>query len=399
MKTVAHAVPAVMLPLLNRLVDRFDRAQQSGRPVRQALRVDARSFPELFEADLESDKELLWRELLQLEQQGFFTLKLERAQPHQAAYERCPKLAGQDEALIRAAIGRVARIKSAPELWREAVARSNLTAEAKAVVAGYHVEVAGRSASEVVGALVRLHEFVDSPLLLREVSARIFWGQSKMLDGRQGLVQAVLAVTECPFPEMPVQLHVHLPHGQMDGVLFIENLATFEQAASATDGPYQGLALVYAAGFKAGARRLRAVGGCALYWSARGSVAPERLRTFQDWLLGRRSLPSWFWGDLDFSGMRILVALKRSFDELQAWQPGYLPMLAALSLRAGHAPQAAGKELQLELEATGCAFSDEALLPAMRRTGQFLDQEGFTPVGQSAPFQPIHPDAESSINR
>lgn len=71
---------------------------------------------------------------------------------------------------------------------------------------------------------------VDSPLMLREVSSKLFWGMSKVLDSRTGLVAALLGVDECPFPESPIQLQVFLPPGGFSGVLFIENLMSFEQA-------------------------------------------------------------------------------------------------------------------------------------------------------------------------
>jgi len=40
--------------------------------------------------------------------------------------------------------------------------------------------------------------------------------------------------------------------------------------------------------------------------------------------------PVYFWGDLDFAGMDILLNLKLRFKTVQAWQAGYQPMLEIL---------------------------------------------------------------------
>jgi hypothetical protein len=64
---------------------------------------------------------------------------------------------------------------------------------------------------------------------------------------------------------------------------------------------------------------------------------------FEAWLLGRGGQHSHFRGDLDWSAMRILAAMRASFPELSGWQPGYVPMLEALRDGRGHSPAAAEK--------------------------------------------------------
>lgn len=80
-------------------------------------------------------------------------------------------------------------------------------------------------------------------------------------------------------------------------------------------------------------------------------------------------------GDLDYAGMRILAALRDVFDGLAAWQPGYEPMLERLRKNEGHAPDEAGKAGQGVLEATGCHYADTQLLPSLKVSGTFVDQE------------------------
>lgn len=365
--------------LLNHLVDRLDAAQAAGRTRIQSVKLDARSFPALYKADFEESREHLWGQLESLAAQGWFSLRLAKATPGTAAYEREPRIEILDASSIRAATGRITRAKTASERWREAVRAGLLGDDAlKEAVSAQRLEVPGKSEAEVVERLNRLQEMgPDTPLLLREVSAKIFWGLSKVLDRRQALVARLLNVPECPFPEMPIQLLTALPSWHPRGVLFIENQATFERATQEGDNRFDELALVFASGFMGSAARLRKPGGASLYFSRTGSLDATRVSEFEQWLLGGRSVPVWFWGDLDFAGMRILAALRGSFPELQGWVPGYAPMLEALESGDGHPPDAAGKQRQQDISATGCAYADEVLLPAIRRAGRFVDQESF----------------------
>jgi hypothetical protein len=93
------------------------------------------------------------------------------------------------------------------------------------------------------------------------------------------------------------------------------------------------------------------------------------------WLYRRPVIPVFFWGDLDYSGMAILRDLKAIFPNLEAWQPGYARMLARLNAGAGHLPDEAGKAGQLDPGDTGCPYADQELLPAIRKSGRFVDQE------------------------
>lgn len=362
--------------LLNRIVDKLDAANAAGRETVRAIKLDAHTFPHLFKAEFEEEKERLWGHLTVLADWGWVTLKLDRAHPGQAPYQRNPRLTVTDAIRLREATNRPARVRSAGELWREAVSGLLVAPEAvKAVVSRYRLEIPGRTAEEVVGQLNRLSTLADEPLLLREVSARLFWGQSKVLDKRQTLVAALLGGAECPFPEMPVQLQVYLPASGFTGVLFIENLATFEQATREGGGRFAGLALVFASGFKGSARRLRSASGASLYFAQHGTLDPALLAQFVAWLREGSPLRCWFWGDLDYAGMRILTSLRTSFLGLEAWQPGYAPMLSLLEAGQGHTPEGASKTGQLAVAATGCDYADRHLLPALAASGRFIDQE------------------------
>lgn len=73
--------------------------------------------------------------------------------------------------------------------------------------------------------------------------------------------------------------------------------------------------------------------------------------------------------------MQILASLRGVFDSLEAWGPGYAPMLEHLQQGYGHTPEAAGKSGQLQVVLTGCSFADTELLPALSAHGRFVDQE------------------------
>jgi hypothetical protein len=97
--------------------------------------------------------------------------------------------------------------------------------------------------------------------------------------------------------------------------------------------------------------------------------------TFERILFSTIDVPVYFWGDLDYSGMTILASLRSTFPSAQAWRPGYDPMLARLKNGDGHSPAESGKERQRVIEATGCVYADDHLIPALRATERFLDQE------------------------
>lgn len=363
--------------LLNFLLDKLDQAAAQGKTLIRPLKLDTRSFPALYKAEFESAKEQAWGYVERLAKEGWIRLKLDKATRGTASYELNPRVEVLNERAIREATGRLARVKSHSEQWREAV-MAELTgpAELKDLVSRkYLIKVPGRTALEIVIRLNQVHTLAEELLLLREASSRLFWNQSKVLNGRQALVAALLNREECPFPDMPIQLQVYLPAGGFTGVLFIENQTTFEQASRDTSARYAGLALVFSSGFKGSAKRIRTRTGASLYLASHGNLASAENEKLNRWLFDKEDLPCWFWGDLDYAGMGILAALRASFPVMQAWQPGYQEMLDLLEAGEGHEPEQAGKLAQYPVSHTGCAYADSELIPALALHGRFLDQE------------------------
>lgn len=362
--------------LLNLLVDRMDSAEQRGSARARSVALSEQTWPALYEAQRESEKEELWGHAVELVRCGWLTVKPTSAIRSRSGYADSPRVTAANEVEVRRAVGRAQRVKSAVERWREAV-RDGLqgAAEVRAAGSDFCIDMPDHTMAEVVERLNKLPALADKPLLLREVSSQLFWGMSKVLDKRQGLVAAVLGVDECPFPESPIQLQVFLPPADCQGVLFIENLMSFERAIRSTSSAFGGLALVYASGFKGSAQRLRTPDGCSLFYAARGSLSQNLRDGFESWLFGKDALQAFFWGDLDWSGMRILSAMRTSFPGLTAWEPGYSQMLAALIEGKGHSPDSADKQGQKVLGTSGCAYADAHLIPALQSYGRFVDQE------------------------
>jgi Uncharacterized protein conserved in bacteria C-term(DUF2220) len=220
-----------------------------------------------------------------------------------------------------------------------------------------------------IEALRRLAQ--ESPrLYLREASARLFESRSKILDGREDWITAVLGAA-CPWQDKPIQLQVTAGIGSLQLVLFVENLVTFERLHHQAPA---GTALIYSAGFKASAERIAA-----------GEVSWYLEHPTHDYIIsalkaalfetgaGRPAIA--FFGDLDYSGMAILKSLRQSWPHLTAWKTGYAELLSLLEAGRGHPPESADKTEQKDPGFTGCAYADEVLLPALRAYRAFVDQE------------------------
>ena len=366
--------------LLNLLVDRLDSSEQRGSTTSKSVPLTQRTWPALHMAQFESLKEELWGHVIEMSRWGWLQVKPASAVQSASGYAVEPRVLVLNAMAVRTVVNRPERIKSSTERWRIAVEDGlDASDEVKRIVGEFCIDMPDHPMGEIVQQLNKLKSFASQQMLLREVSAQLFWGMSKVLDSRQGLVAAVLGMDACPFPESPIQLHVYLPFSGYSAVLFIENLTSFEQACCSSDLKFDRLALVYASGFKGSAKRLRLRGGCSLYYAGAGALGGDMQLKFEKWLFENAHLEMAvsFWGDLDFSGMRILAAMRSIFPEIDAWVPGYSMMLHELFTGRGHSPEAADKSGQAPITASGCKYADQQLVPALNSQGRFVDQEFF----------------------
>jgi hypothetical protein len=274
------------------------------------------------------------------------------------------------EGILREWLG---RDWSAPAklIWREAIEKhADSFHDAGAPLLSQRIVIENRSALEIVAALAGAAK-LTVPMTLRQLSATVFWGNSKILDDRGELVAALLPHLE--IRDRTLVMAVHLPR-ECRGVLFVENQDTYTTAAAGTPVEARELALVFAAGFRGSAARVRSRSGCLVHYAGPGRL--DFAERFDSWWYdnGPAFGSSWFWGDLDFAGMHILKTLRDRFDGLDAWPPGYESMLVQLQTRGGHGARIDDAKGQVDPVLTGCPYADSTLLPAIRRYGQ-LDQE------------------------
>ncbi len=360
-----------VLALLHVLLDMLDKKPLSERARPPGIRLEPKLVPQLFRHDEAADRS--WKLLQDLEGQVLEIRSDRKRAPFDPPYVNAMlRLLEAGEGICRAWLDRP-RQQPYREEWASAVAaRAEHFADRGECLRQRPLRVAQKSAAEVVAAFAGLSRYVDSNLTLRQLSARCFWGLSKLLDARADVVAQ--SFPELQIAPRPVLVHVHLPQN-FSGVLFIENQDSYVQALGGQPAAVQGLALVYGAGFRGSAERVRAAAGVRLHYHGPASTTVQA--RFEGWWLGEQAAPwpVWFWGDLDYSGMAILKVLRQRFGDVQAWLPGYAPLLQLLRDGEGHSPDAADKTEQIDPGSTGCRFADEELLPAIRRLGRFVDQE------------------------
>lgn len=386
--------PPAVHPFLQRLataiLGKAERSKGQG-PVRLAL--DRKTAPELHAATDADQLQLLVMLLDELCATGWLDMHIEPARAFASFTDRRPRLALRDFDALAAWAGYTPQALRWQRRWLSylsqqwsttSAARGTQCPDNPQLVLEYlsrspMTQLESLSFEEATRSLSALIELCRSnrSMSLREASARVFQGRSKLLDNRDELLR-LLGAASGQFFEPPIQLLVALPHeSTFADVLFVENLVTFERMVEARGAAWRHSLLVYAAGFRGSARRLRFRSGCRLYshapWSEAGLAAVE------SWLFGAAEVPVGFFGDLDFAGMQILASLREVFPGGTAWRLGYQTLASLLAQGGGHLPEQAAKSQQTDPGTTGCAYADAQLLPAIRRFGRFIDQEAFVP--------------------
>lgn len=377
-----------LIKVATRLLAKAERSE-SDRAIR--LRLDRSEVPELYDhVDAEALRllELLLNDLCST---GWVRLLLAKARDFAGFVDRNPQL----ELVNFDALADWAGYQRQADRWnRKLVAYLSehweATPSARQALLDYLsrspvLALAEMSAEQAMLSLSALRTLCASgaSMPLREASARVFQGRSKVLDSREELLR-LFGASPGQFWEAPIQLLVDIPPA-FDEALFVENLVTFEQMADRRRPDWSRSLLIYAAGFKGSAKRLRSRQGCRLYLrpTQRGEAltldasAVRGLDAVGAWLFGRSELPVRFFGDLDFAGMQILASLREVFANAEAWRPGYWELVRVLSDGGGHLPAMASKERQTDPGATGCPYADGELLPLMRHRRRFVDQEVF----------------------
>lgn len=356
--------------LLHRFIDMIDNNAK-----RLAITLNSKSCPELYDFQ-DEHAGYLWSVLQALENEhAVFSIRLakNRARLDQPYEKARLSFNPACEALVRDWLGR-ARVAPSVAAWTAALvmARERFTGDIS-VLEHTPVVVAHKPAEQVLEAVIEMAQVLVRPVSLRELSALCFWGDSKFLQQREDWVRALYPQQAHYLTSRPLLVNLYLPL-QLQQVLFVENHESFLRLSAQSP---QHTALVYSAGFRAAAARIREPGQAVFsYLNLPPPLAVAE--AFSRWWFAHSDAPQpvcYFWGDLDYSGMGILAKLNPLFGAVCAWRPGYDRMLEALQAGRGHVPALADKRKQVDPGTTGDAYADTQLLPAMRRLGCFLDQE------------------------
>jgi hypothetical protein len=360
-----------VLALLHAFLDLLEQKPLQERARPPAIKLSPGKMPRLYRHDEAADR--TWVLMKSLNGRLYQVRPDRRRAPYDPEYAGASlRWLEPGEPICRAWLSRPGQ-PAYTQQWAAAVAQhARAFADTGVSLRGRPLKVPGRTADQVVRAFARLGEAISGPVTLRQLSARCFWGHSKLLDSRADLL--AMLHPDLRIAPRPVLVQFRLPE-TCGGVLFIENQDSYVQALAGTPAAATGLALVYAAGFKGGAERIRTPGGVSLH--CYGDCPPAPREVFERWWQGGHEAPwpLWFWGDLDYAGMGILKLLRQRFGDVRAWPPGYAPLLQMLESGEGHVPEIADKAEQQDPLETGCEFADTRLLPAIRREGRFLDQE------------------------
>ncbi len=369
----------VIQQILIRFLDRLDKRKEDSTANKlQSIQLTPKDFPELFFPTGQNDPQQTWNLLWELD-----TQQLLRVVPN-------PKIKLSDPEYLNAKVHLLP--EKAPVLrrwfnrphphdrkhqWHELV---QLYADrfpgSTELLAAKPLEQAGLTTEDILQGLAKVGEHLDQDLYLSQISAICFRGDSKFLNDRGELIESLYPGYLTRIRQRPVLLQVALCSSPQ-GILLIENEDCFLQAMQGRYPHMENRILVFASGFRGSAARVRQPEGVQFFYAPGNQEQRDQFEAY--WL--NRIPQDWscqFWGDLDFSGMAILKALRQVFPEMQAWEPGYQPLLAII--QDGHTLEQGKKEKQIDPGFTGCPYADEVLLPALRQYKQGIDQELWLPA-------------------
>ncbi len=361
--------------LLNKAIDRLN-ANATGK---LGFTLKPATFPQLFKQDEKADSSWSLLKTLFEDELAIFSFHENRKRNHLDAIYTGARIRfiPEAEATIRQWLNRPAS-ESEMGIWKRLVDKNSALFPGNANhLSASKITVKGKTPEEIIHGFTEIGKYTNDSeqaarLTLRNLSARCFWQDSKFLDNREELI--TLLYPALNIKPRPLIINAWLPE-KIQGILFIENQDSYTQAIAGVPDTLHHLALIYAAGFKLSAGRIRSDKGTSFHYHTTSHTRQKNLLT--SWWYGHRQ-PEWpvyFWGDLDFAGMDILKKLKQRFTALQAWQPGYQPMLEFLLSGAGHTPETSAKQEQRDTGDTACVYADRQLLPAIRKTQRFIDQE------------------------
>jgi hypothetical protein len=250
------------------------------------------------------------------------------------------------------------------EQWYASIKESNIDDSKKELLLNLSpIEYKGKSAKDIINRIELYLKENRKNDFVREVSAHIFYGHSKMLDNKQDYWE-IFGIRQSP-----IQILIHNGTNTYN-VLFIENKQTFESLKlkqKITDN----YILVYLSGFMGTAARLKVKEHRAFYQSGLKTSEYNFHSIFDE----QESYKYFFWGDFDYEGLNIFLSLKKIFKKLEFWNLGYDNMIKMVKNNHGHSKHASKKERQRKPNEDEMNIVNNYYLNIMDNHG-FYDQEG-----------------------
>lgn len=364
-----------MQNILHSFLDKIDRSQ-----TRLSTKISKKTAPELFNYD--NDTVYLWSLIQDLEKTyHIISIRKKRKGNSSDEYEDAWLDFNREyEQIVRHWLDRSAKNYYSVE-WEKAVDenKSDFKTGDFSALRTASLYSKSRSAKLIVNGFVKASQILsesDTALTLKQLSARCFSGNSKFLDGKEELIFRIFPQHTHRIIPRKVLIETSIP-ALFNKILFIENLDTFLDLVGKrhTVAVLSDITFIYCAGFKGSSARLRDPGN--VIFSHISALPDMTLSEFSNFWFkaSNEQVPVYFWGDLDYSGMGILAALRKSFPSCQAWEPAYNLMLKLAADGVSHTLEDTGKDEQKDPGSTGCTYADETLLPFMRNKQLFLDQE------------------------
>ncbi|QFU75925.1 hypothetical protein EY643_09775 [Halioglobus maricola] len=359
---------------INRLLSSFLDKADTG--TRLLIRLTPKSTPSLFEYNSE-DAPVVWSLIQKLEADfGILEIEPDRAETGKEVYENAKVRFNSDhEETVRQWLNRPKKLPYKDE-WQQAASSMQWShATARQFIGVNPLQYPNKGAQEILNQLLSLEVALSIPATLRSLSARHFWGDSKYLDNKEEyLVSAFPHRSDKVIPR-PILVNVYIPE-EFSSVLFIENQDSFQMMADYLFRLENSqIAIVYTAGFRGSASRIRDAGGYSI-----SQMHPASDRTLQRFIAwwekhSEEDIACSFWGDLDYSGLAILAALHGIFTSITGWKPAYDLMRQQLRAGNAHPISSGSKGTQVDPGTTGCFYADQVLLPDIRENNLFVDQE------------------------
>ncbi len=228
---------------------------------------------------------------------------------------------------------------------------------------------------ETINDLLRKNQKIS----LRTLSARCFNGSSKCLDGKRQLLRDCIPDFDEAIEARAIMLSVNIPRN-LNTVIFVENFDSFRTMVRACRELKvdEFVGIVYSAGYRAAANQIR--GNLSCEFVCTNQVNEADYQQFLHWWYSpNNNLPVFFFGDLDLEGVSIVKQLKRSFANVVAMKAMYEILVKYNSLGVGYP---ASDQLPQSLASLGkvdCETCDRIVIPQLKRSGIFTDQEVLSP--------------------